>query len=585
LGAFLLISENSKGFNTESALGVMKLQCGTEPARFNLGNWELYIFPKLLLPWQKNYRIKEDLALFVTGTPYIQGYSYIASLDILIGNIQIGKNTDKVKGHFFALIKNSKELKFMTDESGIYSIYHLSDGTVLSSSFLALAEGLPVLNINTAAFLENILTGSIIGNETIFCEIKRFEPSIPFDFPGLNFIKPSNTSYESVHFKDRTQSIKAQIEALDNCFKGLRNLADDYGIDSGITGGYDSRLLMAMCIRHFDSMKIQFHSHKRLNPDVDFIKGKELCKITGINFVESPVRFISESAVKDIKKFMDEAMLFTDGQVRTHLFWHEDYNTAFYRINTLVDKKLGIGGIGGEQYRNQERLLPEMSLGLENWIRNRLIINYCGAETLKNKILNDIVKHISDKLIRRIPFKKKGRIDLSEIKYYMQEIFIPANRGLRSSFENRLSMFLYPFTDPEVESFARLAVPFLGLRLDYEAEMIRMINPELAAVKSTYGYDFLGKEPLTKLWAQFIFVNFRNRFWDRILSALLTSGRTEKWIEMKDRISYLGETTEVVRSLNFPISIENLLRRTDTGPLVFAFGHLFMRYSDKLKVG
>jgi hypothetical protein len=582
VGAFLLVSQKEGKFDSTKALETIRYQCRTDPVSFRLNGWDLYLFPKLCIG-ARNYREAGTFSLFASGTPFLPGHGYSSSLDILTNQL-VGERFagDTLKGLFFILLNNGKELQFLTDKYGLYSIFHSSDGNIISSSFLSICSGLSGLTLNREAITENLLTGSIIGKDTIFNEVKRFEPAFPFRFEGLKFIRSHALGYSTVKYKNRKESLTEQIEALDRYFTGLKPLAEEQGSDSGITGGLDSRLLFALCRRHFDKNKLQFHAHLRKTPDRDYLIGREICNLSDLTFIENPVTDISDIPGVNIPKVLDNGMLFNDGQIRTHSFWHEQFNTTGYRVKILTDKGLGLNGIGGEQYRNMERFMLS-SWDFRNWITFELIEKYAGKKTAHEKTRLNLTESLLNKIIERLGADKISSISLLDVKRYMNEIFNPANRALRGSFENKISFFLSPFTDPQVAETAYNSVEFLGATINYEAELINMIDPEVASVRSVYGFSFNKGERMSSYLPDIL---FRNLFPGKTKSFIferVSSRDTDRWDVIRSAKNHLKKCIDVLASYQLPVDTSELVLRTDLGPLAFAMGHLLERYSEKIK--
>ncbi|MDR2887502.1 MAG: hypothetical protein LBV26_05820 [Bacteroidales bacterium] len=577
MGAFLLVSKNSTDFNEGKAIDVIKQQCMAEPSEFDLPDgWRLFLFRKALVD-AGNFRISDKASLFATGTPYIHGKSYADSLDYVFRKLCDNNEIPAISGQYFMLFQNEGRLLFKTDASGIYSIYHTADATIISSSFMAIAEGLGKLSPDRDTLLENLLTGSITGSDTVFKEIKRFEPQLPADLAGIRFATEAAPEQNTVQYKNRKESQNAQIEALDNCFAGMAAIVNEYGADAGITGGFDSRLILAMALRKFDAEKLQFHSHKRKNIDRDFIAGEELCKLKNLNFVNLQLNDTCEEDNSAVENILSRSMLFCDGQVRTNCFWHEEFNTAGYRINILHDKKLGLSGIGGEQYRNMEKYFYP---GLDRFIRLELVIRHCGQNIAGSKTIDGVVARISDKIKKRLNVKQQ--MDMTAIKQCMNHIYIPANRGLRGSYENRLSFFLYPFADREVSAAAINAAKFLGWSMDYEAELIKYVAPELMDAPASYSFRLGDGEPLGRIVSATVLNNFIPCRLSNRIKEFVFPQDISLWETFMCRFEVFSKSFLTVKRLGLPVKPENLIKRKGVGPLVFAMGFLLDRFKEKL---
>lgn len=582
MGAFLLISSDAGVFDKESALKTISRQCGGEPEHFMLKGWDLYLCRKQKIK-AVNYRRGRIADIFATGSPFISGMTYSATLDALLDASEKDLFTyATISGQFFILSRYSDQLQFTTDTWGIYSLYHTTDKGVISSSFLALCSGLPVLTPDREVITENLITGSIVGDDTIFSQIKRFEPAGNVRFKGLDFVR-QRSEMPAASFNSRDDSIKGQVKALDEYFEGLKPFVAETGLDSGITGGLDSRLLLALAKRHFDTSLLQFHSHFRNRPNIDFDIGREVCEKLDLKFVSARVKDISSLSEAETEEIFERVMFFNDGQVRTHAFWHEELNTAENRISTLGNKQLGLSGVGGEQYRNLERMIAP-SWDFRSWIKYSFVKKPAGNSITVKKYEDALTERLYLKISTRLAIEGHRRLDMLSIKRYMNEIYIPANRGLRAGHENRLSFFLLPFAEPAIAQTAYKAIRYLGLSLNYEAEMINLIDPEIADIRSGYGFSFNKGEP----WSLYIpYTAFENLFPGSIkfrLSEVLLNKETHLWKEMGLKNRFIREAIGMVRDLDLPVELLWLVMRKDTGPLVFAMGFLLKSFEGKIKL-
>lgn len=581
MGAFLLVSCMATGFKTETAIDTIRRQCLTEPVKFNLPGWEMYLFPKgVRCP--PNYIEYENISVYATGTPYLSGHGYSSTLKRKLLRFSKGIiDEDDISGLYFMLFNNGQKLRFLTDKAGLYSIYHTADGNIISSSFLGICGGAEKLSPHREAMIENLLTGSLIGADTIFAEIKKFESSVPFSFTGIEFIQNRTGKTDLTIYKTREESLTAQVEILDSLFNGMVPLAEECGIDSGITGGLDSRLLLALCRKHFPPAKLQFHSHMRKTPDKDFLCGKEICDKTTLQFIETPVQDICDISGNEIINKMNAGMLFNDGQIRTHSFWHEEFNSSGYRVRTLRDKRMGLNGIGGEQYRNLERFMFQ-SRNLYQWISFELIEKQSGRRVSGNTTRKELTDRIAKKIELKLGCNGNRKVNLLLLKRYMNEIYNSANRALRSSHENRLSFFLSPFTDQYVAQSAYSLVNHLGVSVSYEAELINRIDPEVASLNSAYGFRFNRREPVYSVVPGVLFGNFLPASIQSAVYERISSRTTGRWDLVLKEHTYLGRCAEALASLSLPVSMGEMIRRTDLGPLVFAMGHLLLTYKEKI---
>jgi hypothetical protein len=579
MGAFLLVREFEKKFDSEAAVSVIRKQCGSVPIEFTVHGWKLWLFPKLLVE-NRNFREFENTLIFVTGTPVIGNLDYNEALDEIARRSGIVNPDYSDIGGLFALcILKKDKISILADKYSNYSLFHTATGNVFSSSFLSICAGLDVLTADRDSMTENLLTGSLTGSGTVFTEVRRIVASEPLRLQGVETINNKILPITCRQFKNRTESINYQLSVLNNWFSGFSKMVSVYGIRAGITGGLDSRLLFSLCRLNYPGENIEFYAHARKKRDRDFNIGKDICSRGGINFSFREVADIEDASSEEIRLRMDEGMYFNDGQVRSHSFWHEQFNSSDYVKDILDGALISLNGIGGEQYRNMERLmLKRLKI---NWVKDDLILRLCGWDAADKRTIGELAEKLAVRINRQVgDFGKFA--DLGFIKRYQNEVYNQANRTLRAVNENRLCFALAPFTDQTVSQASYCSIGELGFSIGFEAEMIKSIDPEIASLQSVYGFPFNKREPLSKSLPRIIFNNFipfklRNR-----LLNYNGWGRSDVWIRYTEKYEYLLKCSLKVKELNLPVRIEAIAGRTDLGPLVFALGHLLLQYGNKV---
>lgn len=567
------MSDLAAGFGTAAALDTIGRQCGAAHLPpFRLAPYTLYLFPGRNKP--AKWLVTPAASHFFTGTSFLPGRP-------LHELSQPGLRRNDTDGIFFLLGHDGGGLRFTTDRGGLYSVYHSADGTVLSSSFLGLCSGLPSLTPDREALTENLLSGTLIGPSTVFREIKRFEPHEPFLFRGLTYSPLTPRPTAPPPAGGRRQSISHQLGLLNDWFAALRQTTGEAAISTGITGGLDSRLLLALCCRHYSHHNISAYSHMRTVPDSDFRYGREVCNIAGIHFRAVPVTDVFLAGDSLQRTAMEEGMLFNDGQIRTHAFWFEGFNTAAYADTVMGNAAMGFNGIGGEQYRNTgHQLLPRRSM--YHWVYDELLSRFSGTGTAGRKTMTAVAERMTAAISARLGVPDSRPVSLMTVKRYMNEIYNPANRALRACHENRRAPFLSPFALWPLSSAAYSALPHLGASLNYEARMIALTDRAMASAGSGYGFPFTRHVPLRRSLPAVLHSNFLPAALDRVLRKATGAGTTGRWTALCSAGAVFGEAASTLGSLALPVDIPGLLTRTDTGPLVFAAGYLIRSLHHKI---
>lgn len=582
-GAFLLIRKNhSDSFMVDNALQSFKNLGFTNEHEYCFGSWKLFYYDKQLIKKEiKNS--DENINIFITGTCIIHGLSVDESMAAITDHyIKHKELPNSLIGNYCIIICQNDKIYLHHDPENIYNIFLAKDFSVISSSFLALCDGMTKLTINREAIIENLCTGSLIGEDTIFSEINRVTYNVDVVLPEKSLLLFSKKEkFVIPHFHNKKESLSAQIDILDWYFAGIKALVKEYGLDSGLTGGFDSRLLMALIKRHFSDVSHQFHSHKRKVNGAEYLIAKHLCTITSSSFVEEESLDINDMDDIQIGESIKRGMYFYDGQIRSHAFWHESFNNLDYRKKILKDKRVGFHGIGGEQYRNIERM-HKSDWNYELWIKYNIIRKLTGNKVLNKPSMDNLVDSLSYKINQIIPVSD-NKIDHLGLKRYLNEVFIPSNRGVRTSMENKLTYFFSPFTDFRVSVEAYGAVPFLGNSLNYQAEIINLISPELANETSDYGFNFISGERASEYFPRLIGENYIHPIlWESILYNMKNKKGNLKWCRLNKTSLYLHHLTDVVQSMNININLEDLLKSSDLGPSVFSLGFILEHYHSKI---
>lgn len=546
----------------------------------DFGSFRLWLYQKVLSN-ANNYIEEDGFFLGTIGTPVYKGLTYRAGLNqLLLDYISGNFSFDDLIGHYYIFIWDKQQLTLLSDGGRQIKAFHDSSATVLSSSFLALMEVLPHLSVNRDVAIENLVTGGAGGNETLFHEINELSKSTLHLFPDIYF--KSVPFSNRVTFRTKQEAVDCQIDVLNRYFKAITPIANEVGVDCGLTGGLDSRLILAVGLNHFE--KVQVHSHYRSVVSKELEIARNMAMELNLSFVSPPVKEWNQRSDDEKQSILAQSCLFYDGQIRMHCYWNEEYNTLAYRLSILNRNGLGLHGIGGEQYRNVERRY--FSYDYKKWIRHILVGKVSGNPFTSANEEEAFIDRLGGQISMRVDgIKHKGRLSLYDLKRIQNEYLIPSYRGARTHAEAKVSFFLSPFSDTTVSTSSYSAVPFLGCGLDFEREMIDRISPRLASFQSDYGFSFNKREPIYKQFSPFILENFVPT---GLAHAIL---RRYKKLKTRKRGNYsVGITNHLqkgyiqnVEKLELPLDINGLLAIPDVAPLVISMGYLLEKYNYKIQ--
>lgn len=494
MGAFLLYNKNTKAINLDSSLALFKKKGFSNPFNFDLGDYSLFLYQKKFIDAQ-NYYQESACEIYGVGTIiYKKRFAQSALKAILHDYIRNTFNHDEIRGNFLIIIQEQGKLIWLTDPENVYNIFYDTDRTVISSSFLAILEALPdSQRYNQNAILEALTTGSILGSDTIIEGIKRVDIKSPPHFQNLVWqrIKPD---IKDIRINNYQEALDTQIDVLDEYFDSVSPVLKETGFDMGVTGGFDSRLLILQSLKYNNAPVLYSHYRKQNNPELDI--AKLIANKLNRELISPFVKSTEDMSISELKEQFEKAFFYLDGQIRANAFWTEAYNQPEYRSNFTNASSLGMNGIGGEQYRNYERVIFNRS-NLAEWHYNETAFKFLGPVFYKKERYNDFINYMNSKIIS-LGFNHKKGYSHTDLKKFLNEAFVPSCRGLRASIENQQIYFLSPFTDYKVSQNAYRIVPWLGLSNKFEIDLINKIDTTLSKVPTTYGYDLVGGEPLKR---------------------------------------------------------------------------------------
>ena len=579
MGTFFLYKKNSD-IDLDSVKEIFKEKGFKTPNIINLKSYTLLLYQKILID-EKNYFKEGNNAIFAIGTIVYRGRNYKQSLiSILKDYIENKFEPDKLIGSFCIFIKIKNEIKFFIDRAGIQNVYYNKNQTVISSSFLAVVySSKDKMHLNKSAALEVLTTGCLIGPETLIKEILRLEISNPPKFKYIKFAHLQMNRIPNLCNKEYNECLEEQIGYLDNYFKLIKSFADSYGLLTGMTGGLDSRLLLILALRH--NINISCFTSWRKVKDKEINIAEKVCKKAGVNLIMKSAIHPLDMTQEEIFNTLNEAFLFCDGHIRAQSYWTEQYNTRNHRERINKNRKIGLHGIGGEQYRNYERMiLPKWNF--KKWIKYDLIYKVSGKCFVNKKEINYFVNYLKTKIEKKLDIHKKYLTHL-DIKRYFNEVYNLSNRSTRLNMENQLSFYLAPFTEYNIALQAYKAIPQLGVSLKFETDMIKYLNPKLADIDSRYGFNFQEGEPILMKFYTYIKELLPIRVYYHIYEKLKKNSKNKFYNEYENKFPIIRELTDKVIQLNLPINI-NQIKKRQISPLIAALGFFIKKLEHKILI-
>lgn len=547
-----------------------------------LGKFTLIHFEKQLFPLHNSIE-NQAIRLFATGTLIYKSKDYEDSLKCLADDLCKDKfSPEEINGNYFVIYEKQNKLFYITDPDCFYNVFYNEYNGTLSSSFIASTmSSNRKLTLNKEAITEVLTTGNLIGPDTFFNQISRLEPFtvLPPGYPAKIDTR-YRISVPTEIFKNRKDTVIYQLDALGKVIVKYKELLNRCGTISGLTGGLDSRLLFFVLLKN--GVNFTPYSTWRKIASLEFKCANELAAAANkrLKYVKYPdVLDLEENEY--IAKVRDN-FYFNDGIIRTNQIWLEEIKGKYYLKNILGKNKVDLSGVSGEQYRNSEYLIKK-HYSLKNWIKYELIYYVSGSSLNRENALQLIVKNISQKIIKHLDLDSEKQISFADIKRFYNTIYSSANRTIRNSIENQAAFFISPYTEYELTRKSYLAIPYLGIGLEFQKEMICLLAPEYNDIITDYGFK-LGHNIPFQYKAVPYAKKYLGLYMYHELYNKLSKGKQDSFYSLLiNKFNFIKNQIATVKELNLPIDYNIIMNNSLVQPLLLETGFFIEEMNDYIK--
>ena len=389
----------------------------------------------------------------------------------------------------------------------------------LSSHMLPLCRGINGdIHINRKAFYEKFLTGFIMPPNTLFEEVieidRRTAERISNAGTGIRFITSPKICINTAKAKSFQECLKEQAETLHAHFESLWDICEG-GVDIGLSGGYDSRLVLA-CLHRTKTVPIHLHSHSTENDHKkDLGIAQKMADYIGIQCHTIPTKKLSHSDNTD--EILKKSVLYFDGRSSFSIGGCGEVYTASYRESSTENTPFTLTGIGGELYRNV------FDIGFRKIRFDRFMRGKVFSSSFRKAIPDDKYREICSDVIERaaerLDIDKRRRQSKAIAHRYYCEIMMPNGQGAALDAYNQVSCCTAPFLEPAIITKGYETIPFHHSGGDFEGKLIERIDQGLAAIPSSYGYP-IASRPITARIKEALRTYIPASLWEKLVKAL-----------------------------------------------------------------
>lgn len=581
MGSLLLVKRNCSGIAVKRSLEVFERMGLKSPQTFSIGAWDIWSYGKILSE-EPHFIRKDEAILICTGTPVYKGsHNFKESLNSIFENlIRQTFDFNDIRGSYSLFFsQDGHQIKLYTDQAGIANLYYDTGMNIISSSFLAVIFGLEKkVSLHSLAATEVITSGRQIGPDTLFNEIQRLEISLTPRLADIEVISDTQLlGFPNEKRQSFEESVDEQVEAIDQFFSDIKNFGNYYGVDSGLTAGHDSRMILIELKKHFNNFQV--HSFWRKSKDLEIAVAEKVADRAGVplKMVEGTHQF--DKTEEQLADTLRKSLYFYDGHIRMHCFLMEDYHTVEHRMKILGNMRLGMNGIGGEQYRNEWHL-ERRSWSADYFVRYGLAYHLSGKSFTDPEFEKNYFQYLQSKLYRKLGLNSsEKRISKKYIKKYYNEVYVASLLGVRTHSENVLGHFITPLIDRQLTQTSYRSLPHQGISYGFQQAMIRKMDPELAAVTSGYGYSFKQGEPL-KNKLKYLVKEFSPKdLYQEKLDKKFAQAGNKDFQNYIAKYKLFSEAVQHLRRYQFPIDEKMITSRPDIMPVYLSLAYfLFYLY-------
>lgn len=426
-----------------------------------------------------------------TGTLIYDGKLGTAAVEALYTDYNgISNPVCNAIGHFAVIIKKGSAITILTDRFGGYNVYFDENRRVFSSSLLVVASFLKRLTLTKQGVYEYVFNGVVSGNDTLFNEIKLLpKDAMVVSDNGSVKIDRRRLPLPTIRSDPHEALIDEAISDFDEYFRSIGRLFGNR-VRIALSGGYDSRLILAMLKRHHVEPNIYVYGHPTDN-DVRLAAKIAEGENLKIECIDKNSHVISPEDFQDI---VQQNLYGVDGYS-----WDGVLNNGIEqreKARRVSGNAIVLNGGGGEIYRNffylRDHSYPTRKLLWAFYSQfdpaqcTPLFNSREYYETLEQKIY-DLIGGKVDVLSR------------STIEWLYHTFRCRSWDGRVNTINGRHGYTALPFLEARITEHASCIPIRYKNHGAFEAELIRRVDQRLSCYPSSYSHSFSGPPPLRRV--------------------------------------------------------------------------------------
>jgi len=495
VGAFFVLRHGSAARGAPDALARLKLhfqRCGfAAPWEARTRHCHVAVYAKLNADAPHVHAVDDANFAFATGTLIYKGKAGRAALAQIWTDNAAGRlDRELLRGAYALGVCVEGRVRLSIDALGTYKAYHNIDWTVVSSAFLAVLDNSGGLKPDRQGIYEYVFQAATYGGRTLVDGIRQFDHRHTVDLADEATIalRPDEAAapVEGLNFAGH---LERNVAALRQWFGDIVACFGDR-IDTALSGGYDSRLILAILRDRGANPRLHVYGGPG---DEDVQLARRIAEGEGLNLLhvdKTHAKAASEAATPAI---VARNLDLLDAYPVDGIF--DNGADVATRVDRATGGAIALNGGGGEIFRNYF-YLPDRALSLNEFIWT--FYSQFDPSSATDAFREDDYMNGLAAAVQNALGSKMQRLSRRDV-----ELLYPAFRcrywtGRNTSVNNRFGWALTPFVErPTVASAIDVPIAFKN-HGRFEAALIQAFSPSLARYPSAYGHDFAGGLPLKR---------------------------------------------------------------------------------------
>ena len=490
MGAFFLL-RHAPGVDVAARratlLAAMDRQGLRDPLRIDAPAGEIHLYATLATGAREAYVESPDRFCLATGTMIYRRETGTAALRRFFADFAWPRIPwDELSGQFCLLVGTPGSVCLITDRLGLYKVYRNADASVVSSSFLAVAAAVPRRTVDPQPAYEYVFQGATFGTGTVFREVALLDADavLRLDAGGVTE-HPLPRLPHGWRAGGVDALLDVNLAALRQYVATVAAVAGS-GVSCALTGGYDSRLLLALLREQGVRPHLYVYG---ADGDADVRIARRIAAGEGLSLTHTDRRAGPRLDRDAFAAAVETNHQVFDGYPVDGIL--DDGSDLASRRARCRHGRLALNGNGGELYRR-----PDLA-DRPYRVRDVVWRFYCGFDPLDCTAAFDEERYYAAiaAALRRALGTDAERLDRPLVSLAIPAFYYRFWVGRNCSVNNRIGRALQPFCDlPVVLESVRIPVAARAYGA-FEAALIRAVDARLAAYDSAYGHDFLHPPP------------------------------------------------------------------------------------------